>query len=73
MSDSYINKLLVAVIILATLWILLPMKILSVIFFASLPFIILYVMNIWLPARISRKEKEEANNPYNTDGDLSDK
>lgn len=36
----------------------------------SIPFIIFYVMNIWLPSRISRKEKEEENNPYNKDGEL---
>jgi hypothetical protein len=40
------------------------MSLLICILFISSPLIILYVMNIWLPARISRNEKKEENNPY---------
>ena len=73
MSDSYINKLLIGLIILIIMWYLLGQNSLIGILFTMIPLIILYAMNIWLPARISRKEKEKANNPYNKDGDLSDK
>tara|TARA_B100000676_G_scaffold305978_1_gene361271 strand:- start:3106 stop:3273 length:168 start_codon:yes stop_codon:yes gene_type:complete len=55
------------------MWYLLGQNSLIGILFTMVPLIILYAMNIWLPARISRKEKEKANNPYNKDGDLSDK
>lgn len=73
MSDSYINKLLMALIVISILGVLLPIKILSGIFFGVLPLIIVYVIYLWLPARISRKEKEEANNPYTRDGDMSER
>ena len=74
MSDSYINKLLMALIVISILGVLLPTKILSGIFFGVLlPLIIVYVMYLWLPARISRNEKEEANNPYTRDGDMSER
>ena len=74
MSDSYINKLLMALIVISILGVLLPIKILSgIVFGVLLPLILVYLMYLWLPARISRKEKEEANNPYTRDGDKSER